>query len=77
MDAILDDKLRRQMNAVAGALNEAFKPRGFTLLVFDLGGKPGQRMSYISNADRDDMIVAMKEFIAFHEGRLIQGEGTA
>jgi hypothetical protein len=48
---------------------------GFALLVFGLGDKPG-RMNYISNANREDMLTAMKELIARFEGRYEEG-GTA
>lgn len=34
---------------------------GFSLFIFDIG--EGGNMFYISNADRQDMIKAMKEFI--------------
>jgi hypothetical protein len=34
---------------------------GFTLLLFTFG--PGGALSYISNADRSDMLLTMKEFI--------------
>jgi hypothetical protein len=34
---------------------------GFTLLLFTFG--PGGTLSYISNADRSDMLLSMKEFI--------------
>jgi hypothetical protein len=33
---------------------------GFSLLIFSFG--PGGNMFYTSNADREDMILAMKEF---------------
>lgn len=56
------------MNAVAKVLSEAFKPYGFALLVFPMDDDKG-RMNYISNARREDMLVAMKEFIAANEGR--------
>jgi hypothetical protein len=35
---------------------------GFTLLLFSFG--PGGHMFYTSNANRDDMVRAMREFIA-------------
>ncbi len=35
---------------------------GFALLVFDFGEKGN--LAYVSNADRADMLVAMREFIA-------------
>lgn len=63
----LPDDLIKSMNEIASILNEVFKPRGFTLLVFDLG--TDGRMNYISNANLEDMITAMKEFIAVQEGR--------
>lgn len=44
------------------------KPFGFALLVFPFGDKPKGRMNYISNAQRADMLIAMKEFIARSEG---------
>jgi len=43
---------------------------GFALLIFDFGEPgPGQNLSYISNAKREDMIPTFKEFIARNEGR--------
>lgn len=65
------DEHRKAMNDVARLLDGIFAGYGFTLLVFEFEdgeGKQG-RMNYISNAERDDMIIAMKEFIANHEGR--------
>lgn len=56
-----------KMNAVAQLLDEVFKGYGFCLLVFSQGGEEG-RMNYIGNSLRDDMVIAMKEFIANHEG---------
>lgn len=41
---------------------------GFAFLVFPFGEKPDGRMNYISNGNREDMLVAMKEFIAKSEG---------
>ncbi len=39
---------------------------GFAVLVFDFG--PGGNLAYVSNAERADMLKAMREFIAKHEG---------
>lgn len=47
--------------------NHAGEKYGFALLMFGL--EEGGRMNYISNCDRGDMLVAMKEFIARNEGR--------
>lgn len=54
------------------ALREATKNTGerygFALLMFGLAGSESSRMNYISNAVRQDMLAAMKEFIARNEG---------
>ena len=36
---------------------------GFILLAFPFGGDPGQRMIYASNADRRDVVNALKEWL--------------
>jgi hypothetical protein len=59
---------RDAMEAIMKALAELFPGMGITLMIFDLGDKG--RMNYVSNADRADMLIAMKEFIARHEGRM-------
>lgn len=66
MDPIRPDLIEK-MNGIGKILGDNSKPYGFTLLVFDYGDSG--YMNYISNANREDMIAAMKEFIAKHEGR--------
>jgi len=75
MDPIKSD-LYEKMNGLAKELSIFFKPYGFSLLVFDFQSKGEGRMNYISNAKRDDMLAAMKEFIAKHEGRLADSTQT-
>jgi len=65
-DKIQQD-LYQPMNNLAQILKELLKPYGFALLVFPTNTDDG-RMNYISSARREDMIVAMKEFIARNEG---------
>ncbi len=65
---------RQEMNEIAAILDGALNPRGvtktgFVLLVFDF--EPGSRMNYISNAERADMIVALRELVANFEGRMM------
>lgn len=60
---------REAMQAIMTALAELFPGMGIALMVFDFGEKG--RMNYISNASREDMLIALKEFIAKHEGRLM------
>jgi hypothetical protein len=68
MDPI-EKKWRHLMTDTMVALTKSFPGMGVGLMVFDLD-KPG-RMNWISNANRADMIVAMKEFIARNEGRVM------
>lgn len=56
------------LNELARLLDEAFHPLGFALLVFETH-QPGEAaregiLSYISNAQRGDILDAMREFIA-------------
>jgi hypothetical protein len=60
-----------EMNDVASFLSSYFSGYGFALLVFDFGDKG--RMNYISNAQREDMLTAMKEFISRNEFGDIEG----
>lgn len=69
----IEKKLVDRMNLLALQLDDIFnpmKPRtvGFVLLAFPFDGNDG-RMNYISNADRKDIIVALKELVANFEGR--------
>lgn len=58
-----------QMNAIAGALKDIFQPAAFALLIFPPDIKQGDGVvNYISNVERESMLVAMKEFIARAEG---------
>ena len=62
MDEI-EGNLKVVMQRVAEAIEKALEEdnMGFALLVFDFG--PGGRMNFISNANRRDMVKAMKELI--------------
>jgi len=68
---------RERMNELAHALDEILAPAGFALLVFDVNKPEGVRMSYISNARREDIVAAMKEFIARREGLMSDKVGQA
>ena len=43
------------------------KKYGFTLMVYEHNTEDG-RMNYVSNSNREDVVKAMKEFIAETEG---------
>lgn len=72
----VDPAYAEKMKAVARTIDEFFNGKkkgaertvGFCLLVFPFGGEPGQRVNYMSNADRRDMVVAIKELLARFEG---------
>ena len=55
------------MQSVADVLQQVFDGLGFALLVFEFG--EGGRMNYVGNALRDDICLAMREFITTHEGK--------
>lgn len=63
------------MKAMAKGLDEILngpvrpKKNGFVLLVFPFDGPEGQRTNYVSNGQRQDIIVALKEMIARFEGQ--------
>lgn len=73
----IEPDIKDAANGIAAAINEALNPDGkkkwgFALLMFPLGdNKEGDRMNYISNAERASMLIAMKEFIARSEGAYI------
>ena len=72
-DAPIEERWRETMNAVAHGLDDVFngderpKKVGFVLLVFPFGDDSG-RCNYISNSDRADIRVLLKEQLARFEG---------
>jgi len=67
MHPAITPELRRSMNDIGSILGDVFEGRGFALFVFDFG--PDGMMNWLSNAEREDMLVALREFIAANEGR--------
>lgn len=78
----IEDEHRQRMNELAALLDIYFnspdgetKPTpeqrtvGFALLIFNFGSMDGGRINYISNGDRKDVHVALKELLARWEGR--------
>lgn len=63
------------LQALAGDLDAILngsdgpKETGFAVFVFKFGDTAGGKVNYVSNASRADMIVAVKEWLARHEGR--------
>lgn len=68
------ETMRAIAEALDDVLNGARRPKanGFVVLVFPLNGPEGARTNYVSNCDRKDIVVAMKEAIARFEGQPFQ-----
>lgn len=73
-DAPIEARYREEMNGLArfldAQLNQGKMPMrdtGFVLLVFPFHGHEG-RCNYISNAEREDIIVLLKEQLARFQG---------
>lgn len=75
-DDPIDVRYRDRMIALANGLDEVLGGLGFALLVFELGKIEGGRVNYIGNCKREDIITAMREFIARNEGRLHDAPGS-
>jgi hypothetical protein len=63
-DPIEDDHFAK-MNALGQLLKEEFEGYGFLLMVFDFGDSG--MMNYLSNADREDVLECLREFIRKNE----------
>ncbi len=56
--------LKPELTAMADSVKEKLPVGwGFGLLIFELSDKPGAPLLWISNANREDMLNAMTEFI--------------
>lgn len=73
----IPDKHKEALNNVAKFLDEGLNPGtkkevAFALLIFPFGERIDSRVSYISNGSREEMICALREFLARLEGRHIE-----
>lgn len=70
----ISDRYRREMNTLAHVLDEHFndieqpKTVAFVLLVTEFNDMAG-RVNYISNGQRADIVVMLKEVLARFEGQ--------
>lgn len=77
----IEDPHRQAMNDLACLLDDFWngdrRPKriGFALFIFEFGKTEGSRINYISNADRREMITAVKEWLARAEGRVFEPKG--
>lgn len=74
-DAPIQKELRDLMNALASGLDDVLngdvRPKrvGFVLMAFPFGDNFDGRCNYISNAERADIIVLLKEQLARFDGQ--------
>ena len=61
----IEQQHKDNMQEVAKMLQIYLDGAGFCLLVFDF--KPGGRLNYIANAEKEPMVEAIKEFISYVE----------
>jgi hypothetical protein len=77
----IEEQYREKMKALAGAIDEILnddpdnKTTGFALFMFSFGDDPAGRMNYISNAQRKDMVAAIKEFLVRDMAHQRHGRG--
>lgn len=65
----ISEEVKDALNVVARRVEEATPDGyGFAILMFHLGPEPGA-MIWLSNADREDMLKALGEFLTVH-GRM-------
>lgn len=62
------------MQSLAKTADKTLNPNGrmengFVILAFPFDQPEGQRTNYVSNAERESIIIALKEIIARFEGR--------
>lgn len=69
--ASTEEIMRGMAKAMDQALNgsNGKKENGFVILIFPFDGPDGARVNYVSNADRRDIVAALKEITARFEGQ--------
>lgn len=77
-DAPIQQQYREMMNGLAEGIDDVLngntKPKkiGFALFMFEFGHIEANRVNYISNGPREDMLVAVREWLARAEGRVVE-----
>ncbi len=79
------EKTKEFMDGLSAGIDQCLNPgrqkgeaplMGFTLLVFPFNDLKEGMVNYASNAERKDMIVAMKAIVARLEGTFIENTGA-
>ncbi len=84
-DAPIQARYREMLNGLAGGIDDVLNGKdrdpgepkrvGFALFMFEFGNIEANRVNYISNADRSEMLTAVREWLARAEGRVIEAGG--
>lgn len=69
--ALMNDLARRLDAVFNGTAKGRDRKWGFVLLSFEFGNMEGGRINYISNGEREDIVIALKELLARFEGRVV------
>jgi len=69
----IEKEYELKMKALGVAIDEFINPdgkqsNGFIVMMFKFGDTSAGRMNYLTNADRKDVITALKEQLAYFEG---------
>lgn len=59
-EELIKARLRHVAHVLEDMLPEGY---GFTLLTYQFGENPDNRLNYVSNSNREDVVKAMKEWI--------------
>ena len=80
-DAPIQQQYREMMNGLAEGIDDVLngdarpKKIGFALFMFEFDKVDANRVNYISNGKREEMLVAVREWLARAEGRVVEPEG--
>lgn len=80
-DAPIQAQYREMLNGLASGIDDVLngetrpKKIGFALFMFEFGHVEANRVNYISNADRTEMLTAVREWLARAEGRVVEPTG--
>lgn len=71
-DEIVKNRMQKIAKCVDGLLPNNY---GFCVLAFSFGDSPNREMMYASNANREDIVIAMKEWIEKTESNYANDTG--
>ena len=59
-----EQEANAMLQTIAKEINKKLPENmGFALLAYEFGDEPGRKMLYVSNSQREDVLMAMTEFL--------------